>query len=93
MEGRKEPQVHKLTMEKRQTAEVTGVLDVDSFDEKEILLITGEGRLMIRGEKLHMTQLNLDSGIVRFAGRIDSMGYQTKSTQKNREPLLKRLLQ
>ena len=93
MEGGKDLQVHKLTMEKRQTAEVTGVLDVDSFDEKEILLVTGEGKLLIRGEKLHMTQLSMDSGIVRFAGRIDSMGYQTKSTQKNREPLLKRLLQ
>ena len=92
MEGRKEPQVHKLTMEKRQTAEVTGVLDVDSFDEKEILLVTGEGKLLIRGEKLHMTQLSLDSGIVRFAGRIDSLSYQSKNTQKNQEPLLKRLL-
>lgn len=92
MEEGKILQVHKLTMEKRQIAEVTGVLDVDSFDEKEILLVTGEGKLLIRGEKLHMTQLNLESGVVRFAGRIDSMSYQSKNSQKNQEPLLKRLL-
>lgn len=92
MEEGKILQVHKLTMEKRQMAEVTGVLDVDSFDEKEILLVTGEGKLLIRGEKLHMTQLSLESGVVRFAGRIDSMSYQSKNSPKNQEPLLKRLL-
>ena len=66
-------------------------MDLKQF--RYFVTVVNEGTISAAAEKLHMTQLNLDSGIVRFAGRIDSMGYQTKSTQKNREPLLKRLLQ
>lgn len=92
MEEGKKTGPHKFTIEKRQSAEVTGVLEVDSFDEKEILLMTEEGKLLFKGEKLHMTQLNLESGIVRFAGKIDSIGYQSKNVQKKQESLLKRML-
>ena len=45
---------HRLTLDNRKEAFVTGVKDVVSFDEKEILLQTADGRLQIRGSQLHV---------------------------------------
>ena len=39
---------HKLILDNRKEASVTGVKDVISFDEKEILLQTADGKLQIR---------------------------------------------
>ena len=45
---------HRLTLDNRKKAFVTGVKDVVSFDEKEILLQTADGRLQIRGSGLQV---------------------------------------
>lgn len=45
---------HKLILDNRKEASVTGVKDVISFDEKEILLQTADGKLQIRGSGLHV---------------------------------------
>ena len=55
---------HKLLMNNRNTMSVTGVLDVISFDVKEILLETTEGMLTIRGKDLHINRLSVEKGDV-----------------------------
>lgn len=45
---------HKLILDNRKEASVTGVKDVISFDEKEILLQTADGKLQIRGSRASM---------------------------------------
>lgn len=91
MEERKAVSPHKLMLEKRQGGVITGVSDVTSFDEKEILLMTGEGKLQIKGEQLHVKQLNLERGEVELEGRVDSLIYLSRSTDKKEESLLKRM--
>lgn len=44
---------HRLTMEGRRCAAITGVSDVLSFDVGEVVLQTEDGLLMIKGEELH----------------------------------------
>ena len=41
-------QPHSVILEQRGKLSATGVSDVESFDENEIALRTGEGRLIIR---------------------------------------------
>lgn len=82
---------HKLTLEKRQQGTVTGVRDVSSFDEKEILLVTEAGKLLIKGEQLHMKRLNLEKGEVDLEGKVDSLTYLSKNMDKKEESLLKRM--
>ena len=53
---------HKLILDNRKEASVTGVKDVISFDEKEIFLQTADGKLQIRGSGLHVKGLNLEKG-------------------------------
>ena len=82
---------HKLTLDNRKEALLTGVKDVVSFDEKEILLQTSEGRLQIRGSQLHVKGLNLEKGEAALAGHVDSLVYLSKESPRKEEPLFTRL--
>ena len=82
---------HKLTLDNRKEALLTGVKDVVSFDEKEILLQTSEGRLQIRGSQLHVKGLDLEKGEAVLAGHVDSLIYLSKDFPKKEEPLFTRL--
>ena len=82
---------HKLTLDNRKEALLTGVKDVVSFDEKEILLQTSEGRLKIRGSQLHVKGLDLEKGEAVLAGHVDSLVYLSKDSPKKEEPLFTRL--
>lgn len=66
---------HKLILNNRRTCNLTGVSDVLSFDENEIILETDQGMLMIKGNELHVNRLTLDKGEVDVDGRIDSFTY------------------
>ena len=75
MEENKNLGTHKVHINGRHTAVLTGVQDVLSFDANEILLETIQGILMIRGEELHVNRLSLDKGEVDIDGKIDSLAY------------------
>ncbi|MDO4277108.1 MAG: sporulation protein YabP [Eubacteriales bacterium] len=91
MEERKILTPHKLMLENRQGGTITGVRDVNSFDEKEILLLTDAGKLLVKGEQLHVKRLNLEKGEVDLEGKVDSLTYLSKTTDKKDESLLKRM--
>ena len=67
---------HKITLDGRQKLNVSGVKDVESFDEAMVVLITVRGTLVIHGENLHLQMLNLDGGQVTLDGRVDAMDYE-----------------
>ena len=64
-----------LTLEKREKAVVTGVTDVERFDENEVVLQTHGGRLTLTGTGLHVSSLQLEEGRLLVDGVIDSAGY------------------
>lgn len=66
---------HSVRLEYREKAYVTGVDDVDSFNEHEIHMITSAGRFSITGTDLHITNLNLDEGQVIVEGLIGTTSY------------------
>ena len=85
-------QSHRLNLMDRESMTVTGVKDVMSFDESEVLLETGMGMLTIRGSGLHVNRLTLEKGEVDVAGKIDSLTYADVGTYKRQgESLLSRL--
>ena len=75
---------HRLTLDNRKEAFVTGVKDV-------VLLQTADGRLQIRGSQLHVKGLNLEKGEAALAGHVDSLVYLSKDSVRKEEPLLKRM--
>jgi sporulation protein YabP len=66
---------HDIVMVNRQTMEVTGVMNVESFDSHEFVLKTAYGFLSIRGNDLHIKSLNLEDGIVHIEGIVFDIGY------------------
>lgn len=83
---------HRFSMEQRRDCKITGVIEVDSFDENSILMETVDGMLTIKGDSLHVSRLNLDKGEADVDGRVDSFSYTDKSTfAKKGEGLLTRL--
>lgn len=67
---------HHVIMEDRAKLSVTGVEDVISFDENEIITRTGQGNLIIRGTGLHIGKLTLDSGEVSVDGVVRELCYE-----------------
>jgi sporulation protein YabP len=59
--------------------ELTGINHVNAFDEKEIILDTVMGSLVINGENLHINLLKLDEGKVALTGTINSITYRAQA--------------
>ncbi|KEO83103.1 sporulation protein YabP [Tumebacillus flagellatus] len=68
-------QQHELVLRNRQSLEVNGVLNVESFDAHEFVLATQYGFVAVRGENLHIKTLNLENGFVAIEGLIYDIGY------------------
>ena len=91
MEGKNENMPHKLTFENRTSGTITGVRDMTSFDEKEIILLTTQGKLKLKGEQMHVKRLDLKQGEVEVEGKLEEAVYQSGNGLKKEEPLLKRM--
>ena len=66
---------HNLILEDRKKLSVSGVNDVGSFDEENIVVSTDYGELTVRGEKLHITKLSLEVGEMCIEGKVSGMQY------------------
>ena len=64
-----------LTLERREKAVITGVTDVERFDENEVVLHTHGGRLILTGTGLHVASLQLEEGRLLVDGTIDGAVY------------------
>lgn len=93
MDEKKTSGQHKLLISERKSGTVTGVKEVDSFNEKEIQMVTECGRLLIKGENLHVKELHLEKGEAQIEGKINSLTYVTNGRQPDRKPLIKRMFQ
>lgn len=66
---------HQLILQDRNRLDLSGVSDVDSFDETVVTVYTSLGELTIKGKELHLMHLDLDSGGLSIEGKIDSLQY------------------
>ena len=93
MEEQRIAKTHKLVVNNRKTAAVTGVLQVLSFDLNEILLETEQGMLMVKGTDLHVNRLSVEKGEVDLSGSIYSIAYSniSQTAAKTTESFLSKL--
>ncbi len=73
--SQREQREHLIKIVNRKEIDITGVKEVDSFDNEEFLLQTSMGYLVIRGENLHMKNLDVEEGLVSIKGRIYELSY------------------
>ena len=66
---------HSISINERNSINITGILKVDSFDDEEFLLETNMGFLAIKGENLELIRLDTKDCVVSIKGLIISMSY------------------
>jgi sporulation protein YabP len=73
---------HNIILEGRSTLSVSGVEEVERFDETEIVMYTSRGTLVVRGDGLHIEKLSLDGGELKVMGNVEALLYEDEGREK-----------
>lgn len=76
------PKRHQLTLKNRESLGVEGVINVESFDDQEVILETEQGMMHVRGDELHIKELNLMGGNLLLEGFVRSIEYTGDGPRK-----------
>jgi len=82
-EDKKAEQPSNIILENRKKLTVSGVRNVESFDENSVVLCTTKGNLCIKGNNLSIDKLTIDGGELSVEGCIDSLNYTASKVSKN----------
>jgi len=66
---------HHVIMEERSSLSISGVLDIESFDDQTIVAYTDLGELLVKGSGLHINKIDLESGDLLVEGKVSSLSY------------------
>lgn len=80
--------VQNLLLENRNKLNISGVLDVLSFDDQIVIVETELGLLTIKGDNLRINKLSIDTSEVIVEGEIISLTYSSKDLDKKNEGFL-----
>lgn len=69
-----------IIIENRLRMTVSGVQDVENFDDSTVVLYTNRGLLTINGISLHVERLNLETGELAIEGEIGGLQYSQETT-------------
>ncbi|MGI6167700.1 MAG: sporulation protein YabP [Eubacteriales bacterium] len=81
--------IHECVIKHREHVDITGVKEVISFDEGEVLLVTDCGDMTLEGDGLRVGTLDTDKGIISVDGKINAL-YYTDTQKKSRRGLFSR---
>lgn len=74
-----------ITLENRKKMTLDGVLEIISFNDEQILIITVLGDMDIRGEELKMTKLDVQNGDVVITGKISYIVYTSEEKRPKKQ--------
>ena len=74
--------IQNIVLENREKLNITGVLDVLSFDDQIVILETELGLLTVKGENLRINKLSLDTSEVTIDGAIYQLAYSGKDSME-----------
>ncbi len=66
---------HNLIIEDRKKINISGVEEVQSFDDESVVLLTTMGELTIRGSDIKIGKLSTESGDLSITGNIRAISY------------------
>lgn len=81
----------RLLLENRRNLSISGVRDVESFDESQVTLFTELGMLTIAGDDLRINKLSIDIGEVEIEGEIYAFEYSDDEPSSKGQGFLSRL--
>ena len=75
---------HLINISGRKSINITEVKKIENFDEKEFLINTSMGFILINGSNLEIIKLDTFEGNLSIKGKIDSLTY-LDSSKKNKK--------
>ena len=75
----------------RARMELTGIEEVESFSETEILLLSSLGRIAVEGGELKIGTFSAEKGTLELTGRVDSFAYYGERETEGKKGLFGRL--
>ena len=75
MQNGEQARAHSVTLTDRKRLCLTGVEDVDCFNEQMVVLRTSQGMLTVSGAGLNVSRLSLEDGRVEVEGEVDALEY------------------
>ena len=78
-------QIHGIQLQMRKEMRISGVKDVECFDESGAVFHTVCGDMTVEGENIRIGVLDLAGGQVTLSGRIDSIFYTVEKSGRKRK--------
>jgi sporulation protein YabP len=82
---------HHIQLDERRKATISGVAEVESFNDQEVIMALDDCTLSLLGEQLHISKLNLDEGQLVVEGNIFSLDYSDTETRSSGGGLFSRM--
>lgn len=75
---------HDIILKSRTKLEMTGINDVTSYDENEIIVISNNSSLSIEGENLKIERFDSEKGELIVNGLVNGIFYFGKENKKKK---------
>lgn len=82
---------HIINISDRKSITITGVKKIDNFDDKEFLIETTMGYLVIKGSDLEIIKLDTYQGDVSIKGKVNSLSYNENKKQDKHDGIVSKL--
>jgi len=66
---------HNFILENRSKLILSGIHEVGSFNDNEIIVYTSHGELRIKGKGLQIINISIETGDMEITGKIDGSSY------------------
>ncbi len=83
--------IQNIVLENREKLNISGVLDVLSFDDQIVILETELGLLTVKGENLRINKLSLDTSEVTVDGEVFQLAYSEKESMEKSSGFLNKI--
>jgi sporulation protein YabP len=77
------PRTQNLILENREKLSISGVIDLECYNDTSVIVDTELGVLIISGEDLRINKLNLDNSELSIEGNICGCEYSDKESSRS----------
>lgn len=82
-ENKKDTAIHRVVMEGRQSLRVSGVEDVESFDDDTVVIYTVDGTMTVKGMDFRINKLSVEDGELEIDGDVDCILYSDSRKEEH----------
>lgn len=75
--GQNEREKCRIIIDEEEHISISGVLDVDNFDESGFIAVIRNGAVTVKGNDFHINKLNVETGELSVDGDVENVSFNT----------------